>query len=194
VPFTGHSVVTSDLGDCAKNALTAFFTGQPVAPCANERPIVPPTPIAPTRLGRLPGRTKALKTVAAVGGSVRDIRLQFLGDEIAVGHAAPAGSKVAGLRSGSATASSRSYRLRRVEYVPGVTVTGNVPIEGGSSTLTVSGRAAAHGKLTYHPDGTVTGRLNGRKISVHAPTRAAAAVTRPMHVKLPRYRRVLQLG
>jgi hypothetical protein len=98
------------------------------------------------------------------------------------------------LRSGAATAGSRSYRLRRVQYVPGVIVSGNVPIEGGSSTLTISGRAAEHGKLTYHPDGTVTGRLNGRRVNVHAPVRAAQAMTRGLHVKLPRYRRVLQLG
>jgi pimeloyl-ACP methyl ester carboxylesterase len=193
-PYTGHSVVTSDLGDCAKNALATFFAGQPVTPCTNAKPLVPPTPIAPTRLSRVPGRTKALKTVAAVGASVRDIRLQFLGDEIAAGRSAPAGSRVAGLRAGAATASSRSYRLRRVEYVPGVIITGNVPIEGGRSTLTVSGTSAEHGRLTYHPDGTVTGRLNGHRVNVHAPVRAAQAVTRSLHVKLPRYRRVLQLG
>jgi pimeloyl-ACP methyl ester carboxylesterase len=194
VPFTGHSVVTSDFSDCAKNALAAFFAGQPAAPCGNVTAKIPPTPIAPTRLSRLPGRTKALKTVAAVGASVRDIRLQFLGDEIAAGLAASPGSKVAGLRSGHATATSRSYRLRRVEYVPGVTVSGSVPIEGGTATLTVGGSAAAHGSLTFHPNGTVTGRLDGRRITAHAAARAAQAVTRALHVKLPRYRRVLQLG
>jgi pimeloyl-ACP methyl ester carboxylesterase len=194
VPFTGHSVVTSDFSDCAKNALTAFFAGQPVPQCTNAKPIVPPTPIAPTRFSRVRGRTKALKTVAAVAGSVRDIRLQFLGDEIAAGQAAPPGSKVAGLRSGAATATSRSYRLRRVEYVPGVLVSGTIPIEGGSATLTVSGKAAAHGKLTYHPDGLVTGQLDGRRISVHPAARAAQAVARALPLKLPRYRRVLQLG
>jgi pimeloyl-ACP methyl ester carboxylesterase len=193
VPYTGHSVVTSDFGDCSKNALTAFFAGQPVPQCTNAKPIVPPTPIAPTRLSRLQGRTKALKTVAAVAASVRDIRLQFLGDEIAAGRAAPSGSKVGGLRSGEAIASSRSYRLKRVEYVPGVIVTGNVPIEGGSSTVTISGSAAAHGKLTYHPNGVVTGRLDGHKVHAHPAARAAEAVTQALHFKLPRYR-LLQLG
>jgi pimeloyl-ACP methyl ester carboxylesterase len=194
VPYVGHSVVTSDFGDCAKNALAAFFGGQGVPQCTNAKPIVAPTPIAPTRLSRLPGRTKALKTVAAVVASVRDIRLQFLGDELAAGRAAPPGSKVAGLRSGGATATSRSYRLRRVEYVPGVIVTGSVPIEGGTSTVTVSGSAAAHGKLTYHPNGTVTGRLDGHKVNAHPAARAAQAVTRGLRLTLPRYRRLLQLG
>jgi pimeloyl-ACP methyl ester carboxylesterase len=194
VPYVGHSVVTSDFGDCAKNALAAFFAVQAVPQCTTAKPISPPTPVAPTRLSRVPGRSKALKAVNAVGATVRDIRLQFLGDEIAAGRAAPAGSKVAGLRSGRATATSRSYRLRHVEYVPGVLVSGSVPIEGGSSTLTVTGRSGEHGTLTYHPGGLVTGRLNGHKITAHPVTRAASAVSRPMRMQLPRYRRLLQLG
>jgi len=52
---------------------------------------------------------------------------------------------------------------------------------------------APHGKLTFHPGGTVTGRLGGRKVSASA-ARAASAVTRPLPVELPRYRRLLQLG
>jgi pimeloyl-ACP methyl ester carboxylesterase len=194
VPYVGHSVVTSDLSDCTKNAIAAFFAAQPVQQCANAKPIVPPTPIAPTRLSRVPGRTKALKTVAAVAGSVRDIVVQFLGDELAAGRTAPAGSKVAGLRSGHATATGRAYRLRRVEYVPGVIVSGSVPLATGTSTLSVSGRAAAHGSLTFHPDGSVTGRLDGRKIGAHQPARVAQAVTGGLPVKLPRHRRYLQLG
>jgi pimeloyl-ACP methyl ester carboxylesterase len=193
VPFTGHSVVTSDLGDCSKNALAAFFAAQPAAQCPDAKQVIAPSPIAPTRLSRLAGATKALKTVAAVSATVRDIKLQFLGDEIAVGRATPVGSKVAGLRSGHATATSRSYNLRRVEFVPGVVVSGAVPVQTGSSTLTISGRAAPHGTLTMHLNGTVTGRLGGRKVSVHA-ARAASAATRPLPVKLPRYRRLLQLG
>jgi hypothetical protein len=77
--------------------------------------------------------------------------------------------------------------------VPGVVVSGAVPTQTGSSTLTISGRAAPHGTLTMHADGTVTGRLGGRKVSVRS-ARAAGAVTRPLPVELPRYRRLLQLG
>jgi pimeloyl-ACP methyl ester carboxylesterase len=193
VPYTGHSVVTSDLGDCSKNAIAAFFAGQIAAQCPDAKQVLAPSPIAPTRLSRLPGRTKATKTIAAVTATVRDIKLQFLGDEIAVGRATPVNSKVAGLRSGHATATSRGYNLRRVEFVPGVVVSGAVPQQAGSATLTISGRAAPHGTLTMHPDGTVTGRLGGRKVSVRS-ARAARAATRPLPVKLPRYRRLLQLG
>jgi pimeloyl-ACP methyl ester carboxylesterase len=195
VPFTGHSVVTSDLSgtDCAKNAMAAFFAGQPAAQCAAAPQTIPPSPIAPTRLSRVRGRTKALKTVAAVTATVRDVKLQFLGDEIAAGRATPSGARVAGLRSGRATATSGGYSLRRVEFVPGVVVSGRVPVRTGSSTLTIGGRSAPHGTLTFHPNGTVTGRLDGRKVSAPA-ARAARAVTHPLPVKLPRYRRLLQLG
>jgi pimeloyl-ACP methyl ester carboxylesterase len=194
VPFTGHSVVTSDFSDCAKNALAAFFAGQPAAQCPEVKQVIAPSPIAPTRLSRVRGRTTALKTVAAVTATVRDIKLQFVGDEIAAGLATtPSGAKVAGLRSGHATATSGAFRLRRVEFVPGVVVSGSIPQQTGSSTLTVSGPSAPHGKLTMHPDGTITGRLGGRKVSIHA-ARAASAVTRPLPVRLPRYRRLLQLG
>jgi pimeloyl-ACP methyl ester carboxylesterase len=193
VPFTGHSVVTSDLSDCAKNAIAAFFAGQPAAQCPAAQQVIAPSPISPTRLSRLPGRTKVAKTIAAVTATVRDVKLQFLGDAIAAGRTTPAGSKVAGLRSGHATATSHGYALRRVQFVPGVTVTGSVPVGQGAATLTIEGRAAPHGTLTMRPDGTVTGRLGGHQVSVHA-ARAARAVTRPLPVKLPRHRRLLQLG
>jgi pimeloyl-ACP methyl ester carboxylesterase len=192
VPYVGHSVLSSDLSDCAKTGLAAFFAGQPVAPCADPRPIIAPTRIAPTRLSRLAGRTKALKTVAAVSASVRDVRLQFLGDELAAGRATPAGAKVAGLRSGHATATAKGFDMRRVEFVPGVVVNGHVP-DSGSATLTVRGRSAAHGRLTFRADGSVTGTLDGHRISAHA-TRAARQVTRGLGVKVPRYQRRLQLG
>ena len=37
-----------------------------------------------------------------------------------------------------------------------------------SSTLTVSGRGAPNGRITFHGDGRVTGRLGGRKVNLKA--------------------------
>jgi pimeloyl-ACP methyl ester carboxylesterase len=193
VPYTGHSVLSGDRTGCAQAALAAFFAGQPVATCPNPAPIIAPTAVAPTRLSRLAGRTKALKTVAAASATVRDVRLQFLGDELAAGRARPVGAKVAGLRSGRATATAGGYSLRRVEFVPGVTVSGLVPSGTGNATLTISGRVAPHGSLTFHADGRVTGRLGGRPVSAN-PARAARVVTRGLGVKPPSYPRRLQLG
>ena len=78
-----------------KNAIAAFFAGRRSRSAPTAPQIIPPSPIAPTRLSRVRGRTKALKTVAAVTATVRDVRLQFLGDEIAAGRATPVGAKVA---------------------------------------------------------------------------------------------------
>jgi pimeloyl-ACP methyl ester carboxylesterase len=192
VPYMGHSVLSSDTSGCAKAGLAAFFAGQPVAPCVDAKPIIAPTKVAPTRLSRLAGRTKALKTVAAVSATVRDVRLQFLGDELAAGRATPSGAKVAGLRSGHATAASKGFDMRRVEFVPGVVVNGHVP-QSGRATLTVRGAAAAHGRLTFRSDGSVSGTLDGHEVNAH-PARAARVVTRGLGVKVPGYQRRLQLG
>ncbi|HEX5224251.1 MAG TPA: alpha/beta fold hydrolase, partial [Solirubrobacteraceae bacterium] len=50
VPFTGHSVIGSDLGRCAQNALTAFFGNAPVNPCEPESDLFAPTAATPTSL------------------------------------------------------------------------------------------------------------------------------------------------
>jgi hypothetical protein len=72
-------------------------------------------------------------------------------------------------------------------------INGFVPTQPSSATLTISGRSAPHGKLTYHANGRVTGTLAGHKVSAPA-ARAAQAVSGPLPVKLPRHRRLLQLG
>jgi pimeloyl-ACP methyl ester carboxylesterase len=174
VPYTGHSVLGTDLSGCAQAAVATFFAGQPVAPCANVRQIFTPTPVAPTRLSRVRGRTTALKTVAAVAATITDVRRQFLGDAIAAGRLTPVGARVVGLRSGRATAVPGAFSLRDVEYVPGVTVSGRVHRTGVSGTLTVRGPAAPGGRLTFRADGTVTGTLGGRKVRARSAAAAQA--------------------
>jgi pimeloyl-ACP methyl ester carboxylesterase len=193
VPYTGHSVLSSDITGCADHAMTAFFSGQPVTPCVDPRPLIAPTAVAPTRLSRVAGRTKALKTVAAVAATVRDVRLQFLGDELAAGRRTPVGARVGGLRAGRATAVPGGYSLRRVELVPGVSVSGAIPLRAGTARLTIAGRAAPHGRLTFHADGSVDGRLAGRRVTA-APARAAQVVSGGLGVPARRAERRLQLG
>jgi pimeloyl-ACP methyl ester carboxylesterase len=193
VPYSGHSVLSSDTTGCANAALAAFFAAQPVAACPAPRPVVAPTAVAPTRLSRLSGATRALKTVAATAATVRDVRLQFLGDELAAGRATPVGARVAGLRSGRATAVSGGYSLRALEFVPGVSVSGRVPSKTGTARLRIGGRVAPHGHLTFHADGSVTGRLGGRKVTARR-ARAARVVTRGLGVKRPPYPRRLKRG
>ena len=176
VPYVGHSVLGSDFSTCSQGAVDSFLGGQPVAQCdpAQGR-LFTPTGIAPTRLSKLPGRTKATKTVAAAAATVVDVRRQFIGDALAAGRATQSGDRAAGLRSGTALASGSGFRLRGVQYVPGISVSGFVSGDRAQSvTLTVGGRAAARGKITFRPDGSVAGRLGGRRVNQRPATRAAS--------------------
>ncbi|MCW3067841.1 MAG: alpha/beta hydrolase, partial [Solirubrobacterales bacterium] len=66
-PGTGHSVLTSEPGDCAKQALQAMFAARPVGACpATTASALPPAPLPPVRLAQVrpargyrgrPGRT-----------------------------------------------------------------------------------------------------------------------------------------
>jgi pimeloyl-ACP methyl ester carboxylesterase len=176
VPYVGHSVLGSDFSSCSQGAVDSFFGGRPVAQCdpAQGR-VFTPTGIPPTRLSKLPGRTTASKTVAAVAATVVDVRRQFIGDELAAGRSTRAGDRAAGLRAGTALAAGTGFRLRSVQFVPGVAVSGFVSGDRARSvTLTVAGRAAPRGRITFHPDGRVSGRLGGRKVNQRAATRAAS--------------------
>jgi hypothetical protein len=174
VPFTGHSVLGTEFGICAQEALDAFFRGTP-APACQEPRVFAPSPVAPTRLGRLPGRTIATKTVAALRATIEDIRRQFIGDALAAGDSPPAGSQAPGLRSGTARWTSTGIGFRRVEYVPGVTVSGFLShAAGASARFTIGGRAAARGAVTRLASGRVVGRLGGRRVSVAAADARAA--------------------
>src|SRR5207247_4949244 len=97
VPFTGHSVLGSDFGRCAQDAVNAFFQGAPPPACQEQR-IFAPSPVAPTRLSRLAGRSLAAKTVAALRATVSDIRRQFVGDAVAADEPTPVGAHAGGLR------------------------------------------------------------------------------------------------
>ncbi|MEP6955123.1 MAG: alpha/beta hydrolase, partial [Solirubrobacteraceae bacterium] len=176
VPYVGHSVLGSDFSNCSQGAVDGFLSGSPVNQCAPAQGrLFTPTGIAPTRLGKLPGRTKASKTAAAAAATVVDVRRQFIGDALAAGRATRAGDRAAGLRSGTALASGSGFRLRSVQYVPGISVSGFVSGDRARSvTLTVGGSAAARGKVTFRPDGRVTGRLGGRRVNLLPATRAAS--------------------
>jgi len=173
VPFTGHSVLGSDLTGCAGGQLEAFFTGTPPAACDGTRPI-PPAPLAPTRLADVAGATRAGRTLAAVRGTLADVSRQFLGDAIAAGQSPPPGSRVPGLRGGVATWTTAGTRLRAVQYVTGVAVSGLLR-RAAASTLRIGGRAAARGVVLVGADGRLGGRLGGRVVEGTIGGAAAAA-------------------
>jgi pimeloyl-ACP methyl ester carboxylesterase len=185
IPHTGHSVLGSDLSTCGTDAVTAFFAGQTPAPCAPAKNLFFPTPVSPTKLARVDGRNRTVKTVGAVGETLDDVRRHFIGDSVAAGHAPRSGSRVGGLRSGYARYTNSGIVLRKLSYVPGVTVSGLYRLSAkSSSTLTIGGKGAPHGRITLHGDGRITGRLGGRRVKLKASV-ARAAAAREWSLRLP---------
>jgi len=192
IPFTGHSALASDdtPEKCGRRAVARFFAGQPVTPCAATGNPFSPTPVAATRLERLPttgARGKVGRTVTAALRTALDIRRQVIGDLLEAGRLP---RRVGGLRGGRATV-GRGGRLTlsRVVYVPGVEVSGTVPLDAsGAQLLRVGGRRAARGSLTITPS-TITGRLGGRRIELVARSaRQQAASDPPLDALLGRFR------
>jgi pimeloyl-ACP methyl ester carboxylesterase len=175
VPDTGHSVLGSDLGTCAADAVTAFFAARP-EPACRRAPLLDPTPVAPRSLAAVHRRGRIAKTLEALRRTVGDVIRQFAADAFAAGRPTPVGAQVGGLRSGSARVVQRGTRLRRVQYVPGVLISGYLPDAAtATATFTVGGRSAAHGAVHVTGDGRVSGTLDGR--SVHARFRGAVAAS-----------------
>jgi pimeloyl-ACP methyl ester carboxylesterase len=174
VPFVGHSVLGSDPSRCGEAAVTAFFSGAPVAPCtATDNPFSP-TPKPPLRLGNV--RPLGLsgtrgRTLAAVVQTITDARRQAIGAQIALGRPPTA---VGGLRSGRATIATNGITLRSYEYVPGVRVSGTLGPDGGG-TFAVRG-SGARGTVRQAPSGALSGTLGGRSFGGGA---RAASVTAP---------------
>ncbi|MEY2517036.1 MAG: hypothetical protein QOJ89_4394 [bacterium] len=178
VPFTGHSVMTSELSSehCAARALERFVASQPIAGCAESTNPYPPTPVPPRRLQSLRGvgsGDTVGKTIAAVLRTLSDQRRQVVGDLLEIGRL-PA--RAGGLRGGYVTIdpASELLHLRGVVFVPGVSVSGVVPLKAGRAAehLTVRGQSAANGTITV--DGPhITGRLGGRAVDIATLATAA---------------------
>jgi pimeloyl-ACP methyl ester carboxylesterase len=182
IPHTGHSVLGSDLSTCGMDAVAAFVIGGQPSPCAPTRNLFFPTPVAPTKLSRVAGRNRIIKTVNAVADTLDDVRRHFIGDSVAAGHSPRSGSRVGGLRGGYARYESAGIRLAGTSYVPGVAVSGLYHLASKSTTtVRVSGRGAPHGTVTFHGDGRVTGRLGGHRLKLRA---SAARVHVPRHWSL----------
>ena len=133
-------------------------------------------PVAPTQFKSLkPTRRggKIGRTITAALRTAADMRRQVIGDAIAAGQLP---SRVGGLRGGRAVVRNGVITLLSTIYIPGVKVSGTVPVIGTRQVLKISGTKASHGTLTVTPT-TITGRLDGRKININAQSAAAASVT-----------------
>jgi pimeloyl-ACP methyl ester carboxylesterase len=176
VPNTGHSVLDSDPTGCSSSALQALFKAEPIKACTPTPPpfLLRPAPLPPARLtdiapargnrGR-PGRTLAA-VLLTLADFDRQLELQALGQFGSSSVGAPTSLNVGGLRSGWAEFTARRIVLHQYSYVPGVTLSG--VITASTTSFSVAGRAAAHGRLRIGTRGTLTGFLDGNRVSVSA--------------------------
>jgi hypothetical protein len=120
-----------------------------------------------------------------MAATLDDVRRHFIGDSVAAGHAPRSGSRVGGLRAGYARYTNSGIVLRKMSYVPGLTVSGLYRLgDKSTSKLTISGKDSPHGSLTLHGDGRITGRLGGRKLQIKASA-ARVPTARDWSLRLP---------
>ena len=170
-PDTGHSVLGSDLSGCTARAFARFFLGGrlPVR-CARRRALFPPLPIAPTSLRRVEpeGRLRGLRgrTVTALALTLSDVADDTLSSTI-VDEGASDLAHGGGLRGGSYRVNGDNTAiLRRMEYVPGVRISGRLRSFGERrqrGRLRIAGRGVPGGVLLVRGN-RVRGRLGGRRV------------------------------
>jgi pimeloyl-ACP methyl ester carboxylesterase len=173
VPDTGHSVLTTEPGSCAIDALHALFAGHAVRRCKRSAPpsYLQPTPLAPRSASRLsplrgysgsPGRT--LRAVAlTLDDLVRQLSIT-IGEAGGLEAAAHSPLRSGGLRGGWAALSPRRVRIHGYSYVPGVSLSGWTGYE--HLYLRVSGHAAATGSLRLSAHEELVGELGGQSIRI----------------------------
>ncbi len=174
VPFTGHSVLGSDLSDCSSLAVKAFFAGNAVQPCTSTTDPFAPTPVTPTKLayvhppasfGGRPGRT-----LVAVLDTLVDLNRQVIAATLQADAELPSGSSFGGLHGGYAKLTASRAILKDLSFVPGVQLTATFPVRDGAlqaADIRVSGSQASPGTVRFGGGSTrVTGTLAGRDFDV----------------------------
>ena len=165
---------------CGLRAVDDFFAGRALRRCAPRRREFPPVPLAPRSLAALdpqPGVSgRAGRTVSAVALTLIDSLDQVFSAALM---ASPDQDvlHVGGLRAGYARAGLRTLELHGLEYVPGVRVTGTLRMtREPHGVLRVTGRSAARGQLRFRKDGSVRGRLGGRRVRIGSGAAAARRI------------------
>jgi pimeloyl-ACP methyl ester carboxylesterase len=188
VPYTGHSVIGSDLSGCAKAAVSSFFAGTPVQGCPPAVNRFPPAPPAPRQLSSVApmagvGRAQG-RTLAGVVASLLDLRRAVLTLGFDFG-GIPYGARFGGLRGGTVSVTKSGVRLERFSYVSGLQLTGVVPTSivlknaGTAASLSIGGSQAAAGRVRIAAGGRLSGTLAGRSFHVNAAARVRLASAAP---------------
>jgi hypothetical protein len=169
-PETGHSVLSGFPRRCGLRAAEDFFAGRPVRPCVARRRTFPPLPPFPRSLAQVDAQPqvggKRGRTITAVGLTLADALDQLVSASMFAGFEQEV-LQAGGLREGYVRADEERLELHGVAFVPRVRVRGRITFgRRPHGALRVSGRAAARGRLVFHRDGSVTGRLGGRRVRV----------------------------
>ena len=191
VPQTGHSVLTTEFGSCARNAVNAFFAGTTIDTTCAPRTVpdyLKPAPAPPNSLGSLrpvhgtrgiPGRT-ARAIELTLGWSGRELSESLF--ETLIGGFNPSYTKgLGGLHSGyaklttSKTSLKSTFTFHHFSYVAGVTISGS--ITNGVGTLTVGGGRAADGRIVATTFNRFIGKLGGVAVRFTISHAQALALT-----------------
>lgn len=195
---TGHDVIDADVSGCARGALAAFVADASVnGECSRDGrdPLTAPlAPVVPTSLRAtptFPGRHGRVgRTLNAVLGTVDDTRLSaltvsFTGREDIAGGGLRGGAFEAELQRRGAT-----ITLDRIVWIPGVRVSGELKLPRASRELTgklrVSGSQAAAGRLELERDGSISGKLGGKRVRVGGTRGASLTRSRSLEALLDR--------
>jgi pimeloyl-ACP methyl ester carboxylesterase len=186
VPYTGHSVIGSDLSGCAKAALASFFAGAAVQACPAAGNHFRVAPLPPRLLAHLPPTPgiggPASRTLTGVLDSLLDLRRTVLTAGFNFG-GIPYGAQFGGLRGGSARVTKAGVRLEHFTYIPGLQLTGLLPTSivlknaGAPARLRVGGSAAAAGRVQIAAGGRLSGVLAGRSFHVNAAVKVRLSRT-----------------
>jgi pimeloyl-ACP methyl ester carboxylesterase len=191
VPQTGHSVLTTESGSCAQNAVNAFLSGTTIdTQCAPRGQPIYLNPAPPA-----PGSLAVLHPVRGIGGiagrTARGLELSLAWTsrelseslyETLIGAYNPAYRfGLGGLYGGYAKLSTNlknerdTIHFHDFSYIPGETITGS--IENGVGTLTIGGRRAAPGTVVAASANDFVGSLGGVRVQVKISSARLRALT-----------------
>jgi pimeloyl-ACP methyl ester carboxylesterase len=169
VPGVGHSVLGTDLTNCAQNAVATWLSGGvPASRCPRSPLLVNPIGAFPRSVTSLGPRVRG-GTLTAVSKTVREAAASWALALTGFGGA----HAIAGLYGGSIRISGTNFTLKRYSLVPGVQVSGSLhlyrPDTGAIlparfvGSLRVLGAKAAHGRLSVGPK-VLSGTLGGLRV------------------------------
>jgi pimeloyl-ACP methyl ester carboxylesterase len=191
VPQTGHSVLTTEFGSCAKNAVDAFLGGTAIATTCAPRAMpayLKPAAAAPASLAVL-NPLSGLQGSAGRTARAFELTLAWTSRELSeslfetlIGSYNPAyGSGLGGLHGGFAKLATATTTLRSTikfhhfSYIPGLTISGS--ISNGVGRLAIGGSRAAAGALVATKANDFSGKLGGVAVHFAISTAKLTALT-----------------